>query len=147
LSITPSVFAEPFAGPLPISTDFVAVVAGQVLRDDADTYCDPAEVVTNVVEVLGHTPVWPPVSRLVRNTLVGVTLTDDDWIEIIDNAIWRKPPPDDDAELESQPQPEPDPDRGERTLVIGRHSRPDPLKWPGDADVSVPRRPRTVPSP
>ena len=125
----PTVFAEPFAGPLPITTDSVIVVAGQVPHDDAGTYYDPAAVTANVTEALGRTPVWSPVSPLVRTSLDTMLLSDDDWTEIIDVTAWR-----------SQPSPEAatsevaDHDGGTRPLVIGRHSRPDPLKWPGDPD-------------
>jgi hypothetical protein len=121
----PTVFAEPFAGPLPITTDSVVVVAGQVPHDDAGTYYDPEAVTANVAEALGHSPVWSPVSALVRASLGAMVLSADDWTEIIDPTQWRR------TAVQT------DPPTGEpttRPLIIGRHSRPDPLKWPGDPD-------------
>ena len=125
----PTVFVEPFAGPLPITTDSVVVVAGQVPHDDAGTYYDPAVVTANVEEALGRAPVWSPVSPLVRTSLDTMLLSEDDWTEIIDIAAWRGQPGRDAATSDVA-----DPDVGPRPLVIGRHSRPDPLKWPGDPD-------------
>ena len=125
----PTVFVEPFAGPLPITTDSVVVVAGQVPHDDAGTYYDPAAVTANVAEALGRAPVWSPVSPLVRTSLDTMLMSDDDWTEIIDIAAWRGQPG-----SEAETSDVADPDVGARPLVIGRHSRPDPLKWPGDPD-------------
>lgn len=122
----PTVFVEPLGGSLPITADRVIVVAGQVPADDADTYYDPDAVSVNVAEAFGHVPVWSPVSPLVRAALAGTLLADDDWTEIIDVEAWRNPPTPD------EPEPHAAPERA--ALVIGRHSRPDRLKWPADAD-------------
>lgn len=130
----PTVFAEPFAGPLPITTDRVVVVAGQVPHDAAGTYYDPVAVTANVADALGCTPVWSPVSPLVRTSLDTMLLTDDDWTEIIDITAWRDQPAREPATSDEATPDVADRDLGARPLVIGRHSRPDPLKWPGDPD-------------
>lgn len=126
----PSVFVESFSGSLPIATHNVIVVAGQVPHDDAGSYYDPGEVTANVVEALGCHPTWSPVSPLVRASLGTMRLSADDWTEIIDVATWRDGSINHETTSAAAP-----PDLADRPLVIGRHSRPDPLKWPGDPEV------------
>jgi hypothetical protein len=127
----PTVFFNPLGGPLPIATEQVLVAVGQVPKDDAGTYYDPVAVAANIEEAFGCTPVWSPVSPLVRASLDGVQMYDEDWIEIIDVAAWRTPS----TTLSTDDPTEPSDDSSPaRTLVIGRHSRPHPMKWPGDAD-------------
>lgn len=123
----PTVFAAPLGGPLPIEVDSVVVVAGQVPADRAGTYYDPAQVDDNIIEALGHRPVWAPVGPAVRTELHGVELAADDWSEVIDVDAWSAAAA---APLERTAAPDPADDR----IVIGRHSRPDRLKWPADPD-------------
>lgn len=121
----PMVLATPLGGRLPITGDQVVVVAGQVPADrDGTTYYDPAVVDAHVVAAFGRRGVWAPISPVVRAALqpaaerAAIRLTDDDWVEVIDPAAWvveRSGPVDADRP------------------VIGRHSRPSPLKWPATA--------------
>lgn len=65
--------------------------------------------------------VWAPVGPSVRGQLAALDepppLLDHDWYGVLDPRPWRV---ERNGPLEARP-------------VIGRHSRPDPLKWPGDA--------------
>ena len=83
---------------------------------------DTASVAENVAELVGQAPLWTPVGPSLRDQLAASLapgqLMDEDWHNIIDVAAW--------------------PARGERPVgrpvVIGRHSRPDPRKWPDERD-------------
>lgn len=123
----PSVLAASLDGALPIRVEHVIVTAGQVPSDDAGTYYDPAEVDINIEAALGCRATWWPVSDTVRQTLTGVDLAEGNWDEIIDVERWR---------AFSVPGRTSDNDRAapERPIVIGRHSRPDPMKWPGTTE-------------
>ena len=119
----PIVFAEPMGGRLGIDTDQVIVTVGQVPADEHDTYYEPRTVDDNILEALGQRPTWIPVSAAVRSALgddgADVDVSESTWVEIIDvptEPTGRSGPVDD------------------TELVIGRHSRPDRLKWPADAD-------------
>ena len=125
----PTIFAASLGGALPLRAEHVIVTAGQVPRDDAGQYYEPAEVDFHIDEALGHRAIWWPVSDTVRRTLTGVELAEDNWDEIIDVERWRST---------GSPRSSPDSDSaagsGERRIVIGRHSRPDPMKWPGTTE-------------
>lgn len=121
----PMVLATSLAGRLPITADQVVVVAGQVPADgDGTQHYDPSLVDAHVVAAFGRRGVWAPISPVVREALqpaadtAAIRLTNDDWVEVIDPAAWRVQR---DGPLDAQ------------RPVIGRHSRPSALKWPGSA--------------
>lgn len=117
----PMVFAEPIGGTLPIETEQVIVTVGQVPgHADGTVYYDPAEIDTHIAGAFGLRARWAPVSPAVRDALAGhgVDLTDDHWFEVIDPADWPV-----------RPDRPVDPQR----VILGRHGRPDPLKWPAGA--------------
>ncbi|MGA9275384.1 hypothetical protein [Ilumatobacter sp.] len=128
----PMAFAAPLGAALPVDTDTVIVTVGQVPADAAEVYYDPKKVDANIVEALGSHPNWAPVSAAVRATLHGVEVADDDWTEIIDVDRWRRPVEKREHDVVSSADVTTDLDD---RLVIGRHSRPHPLKWPGEAEV------------
>jgi hypothetical protein len=84
-------------------------------------------------ELLGGELVWAPIGPAVRSQLESLdeppTLLGHDWYNVLDPSAWRAP-------------------RGEfrdTCPVIGRHSRPDPLKWPDSRDevlAAYPEDPR-----
>jgi GT2 family glycosyltransferase len=115
----PMVMSVAVGGRLPVDADRVVVVAGQVPgHDDGTQYYQPAQVHLNVTEAFGQAAEWWPVSTVVRRTLHDVPLSSGHWSEVLDPDDW----------LPSQPRT-PGPE-----LVIGRHGRPDPLKWPATAE-------------
>jgi len=116
----PTVLVQPVGGRLPVRAEAAIVIVGQVPADlDGTRYYTPADVQANAVEALGLAPTWCPVSPTVRAHLdgTGVPLADEDWVEVIDVTRWE-------VEREGPV--------AER-LVIGRHGRPSPLKWPATA--------------
>lgn len=119
----PIVFAESMGGRLGIDADQVVVTVGQVPADEHGTYYAPRTVDDNILEALGQRAVWIPVSPAVRSALgddsADVEVSGNTWVEIIDVA--------------TEPTVQRDPVDDTR-LVIGRHSRPDRLKWPADAE-------------
>ena len=86
-----------------------------------EPFYDWAAINANVQESLGGGVEWAPVGPLVRAPVAGLAdappLFPDDWLEVLDLDEWR-------AERQGFVGARP---------VIGRHSRPDPLKWPDDA--------------
>ena len=100
------------------------ITVGQVPADRHGVYYDPAAVDAGVAEAFGARPRWAPVSGAVRATLSGVELTDDDWVEVIDLDAWSAG-----STLTTTNE-----DAADGRIVIGRHSRPDPRKWPASAD-------------
>ncbi len=96
---------------------------------DGRAVYDAAAIDRHVQELLDGDVLWAPVGPAVRRQLLERStppLLDHDWHGVIDPAAWRIDRPDagdgSDAGL-GQP-------------VIGRHSRPDPAKWPDTrADV------------
>ena len=83
-----------------------------------EPYYDTSRVDLHAREILGGPAVWAPVGPKVRAQLQSLAepppLTPGDWYDVFDVAAWR-------AERRDGPHDIP---------VIGRHSRPDPRKWP-----------------
>lgn len=80
-------------------------------------------VAHNIVATLTESLLIAPVSQVVRAALrhhqpVVGRVTDEDWINLLHLEDWPFDPQ----------RPPPPPDR----IVIGRHARPDSLKWPED---------------
>ena len=96
-------------------------------------YYDLDLVRRNAEEILSGSAVWAPVGPLVRQQLAGLasrpSLTKEDWHNVVEIGRWatqREPP------------------TGER-VTIGRHSRPDPRKWPATREAILqvyPEHPR-----
>jgi hypothetical protein len=94
-----------------------------------DGYGEPAYdwagIDQNAQAALGGNVLWAPVGPLVRAqfaTLDGAPpLLDDDWHSVVDPDAWQV---DRSRFVDSRP-------------VIGRHSRPDPLKWPDTRELTL----------
>jgi hypothetical protein len=121
----PTLFTTPLGGRLPITADKVILVVGQVPHDlDGTIHYDPARVDAHLVAALGQRAVWAPVSPVVREHLraaaesAEILLAPTDWVEIIDPEGWLV---DRSAPVDTE------------RAVIGRHSRPSPMKWPSTA--------------
>lgn len=89
---------------------------------DGTSVYEIARIDRNVQELLGSDVRWAPVGPAVRHQLEqhpsDVTLLEQDWVGVIDQARWQG---------ESRPFLDGPP-------VIGRHSRPDATKWPDTRD-------------
>jgi hypothetical protein len=128
----PYVLARSLAGRLPIETEHVIMICGQVPVDgDGRLLYNPAEVQAYCEEATGHAPTWWPVSDRVRAALVEseVPIASENWVETIDLTAWPVVPPRTHSTGFSGPGTPP------RRYVIGRHGRDDPMKWPADPDV------------
>ncbi len=81
---------------------------------------DIAAVNAHAAGFLGGPITWAPIGPVVRAQLAGADqppqLTATDWHNILDASRWGQPRG---RLLDARP-------------IIGRHSRPDPLKWPDD---------------
>lgn len=79
----------------------------------------------NAEATLGGETIWAPVGPLVRAQFATIDdvppLTEADWHSVVDPAVWRVPRS---RFCDARP-------------VIGRHSRPDPLKWPDSRDEAL----------
>ncbi|MEU4561377.1 glycosyltransferase [Actinoplanes sp. NPDC023936] len=116
----PRIFtADPASVPR-VAADRTVMVLNQAPGDAADParYYDFAEVRARIEACFGNDVEWAPISPQVRAEVLrsapDAPLSGEDWHEIIDVAQWwtgRTGP--------AGPVP-----------VIGRHGRPDPVKWP-----------------
>jgi glycosyltransferase involved in cell wall biosynthesis len=87
--------------------------------EEPERYYRFTEVRTRVERLFGADVAWAPISPRVREQVLAVApgaALAEDWHEIIDVAQWRSERP-----------------AGE-VPVIGRHGRPDPVKWPRDPE-------------
>lgn len=125
----PGTFATPMDDVADISAKHVAIIVNQTpwrtYGGPKDVMYEIGQVNQNVVASLGVIPTWHPISPRVRDALEShhraeldqVTVADDDWVNIIDVAEWRRPAHQVDR----------------NNLRIGRHSRDARLKWPETA--------------
>ncbi len=92
---------------------------------DGRPFYDWQRIDQNAAALLGSPVPWAPVGPTVREQLAGLELAAapwaQDWHNVLDPAAWTAP-------RAWQ--------RGQR-LVIGRHSRPDPLKWPATREEAL----------
>jgi glycosyltransferase involved in cell wall biosynthesis len=118
----PRIFTEDLARVPVIHAGHTIVVLNQPPGDETDDerYYVFSQVRKRVEGYFGDDVVWAPISPQVRENVVRVApdtaLPDTDWHEIIDLADWA-------VERRRPPGAPP---------VIGRHGRPDPVKWPRD---------------
>jgi glycosyltransferase involved in cell wall biosynthesis/UDP:flavonoid glycosyltransferase YjiC (YdhE family) len=86
-------------------------------------FYDWTAIVRHAEALLDGEVQWTPVGPMVRRQWPRLTspppLADHDWPGIIDSKAWRQ-------EMEAAAVH----DRSNGRIVIGRHSRPDPMKWP-----------------
>jgi glycosyltransferase involved in cell wall biosynthesis len=119
----PRIFTEDLAAVPRIRAGHTIVVLNQPPGDESDDerYYVFAAVKERVERYFGTGVVWAPISGQVRENVLRVApdtaLPDTDWHEIIDVDDWA---------VERPRRP-----RGS-VPVIGRHGRPDPVKWPRD---------------
>lgn len=118
----PRIFTEEPAAVPWIRAGHTIVVLNQPPGDERHAQCYYVfdEVRERIERLFGPDAVWAPISTQVRDNVLqvapSVALPDTDWHEIIDVADWQ-------VEQRREPGDVP---------VIGRHGRPDPVKWPRD---------------
>jgi len=118
----PVVFANLPREPLPVRAERAILVLHHPLFDNGGKrQYDLEEVESNILATLSKECFIAPVSPVVRRSLrrhipkSGIVV-DEDWLNVIEPADWPF----------DTTRPAPDPDH----IVIGRHARPDRLKWP-----------------
>ena len=134
LAFHPQVFTYPPHRPLQVDAETTLLVTSHPFVDGyGDPFYDWAAIDANVQEVFGGGVLWAPVGPLVRAPVAGLAdappLHSEDWLEVLPLAQWK---PSRRRRVEGPP------------FVIGRHSRPDPLKWPdrpADAFAAYPASP------
>jgi UDP:flavonoid glycosyltransferase YjiC (YdhE family)/glycosyltransferase involved in cell wall biosynthesis len=120
----PRIFTDDVALVPRVTADRTVMVINQPPGDTEDDtrYYDIADVRARVERYFGPDVIWAPISEQVREHVGRVApeqpLPDTDWHEIIDVADWWVDRPGPVAEVP----------------VIGRHGRPDPVKWPREAE-------------
>ncbi len=107
-----------------IEADSIVVVANAGPRDvDGIQHYNPALVTQRIRERLGVEPLWAPIGPLVRSEIEAAqdpgSITQKDWVNIIDVSAWEVERP---GWAADRP-------------VVGRHSRPSRQKWPESAAV------------
>lgn len=119
----PQSFTHLPARPLRVDGEASLLIVHQPPLDAAGgPFYDWGSIDRNVEAFLGTRPLWAPISPRVREQLLGLSegprLHASDWHNVLDADAWR---------LDRRDLAGPVP-------VIGRHSRPDPLKWPASRD-------------
>jgi hypothetical protein len=104
---------------LRVATERVLVIVHHPPLDaDGAAFYDLARIDEHVAEIFGFRPLWAPISATVRRQLETLALPpqlfDCDWHNLLDREGWHGP-----RRRVQGPRP-----------ILGRHSRPDPLKWP-----------------
>ena len=115
----PAVCQRPPVRPFPFRSKNVALVAHHPAADrDGRIVYDYYRACRTLTEALGCPPTVLPVGPAVRKSLKavnpGVLLHSEDWPNMLNPDCYRR----------SERQPATD------HLVVGRHARPDPQKWP-----------------
>lgn len=118
----PMIFFHGVAERAEIRAPRAALIAHQApFRGDGSLEYDPIAAAARIRRGFGLRPLWAPISGLCRRQLESfaplIRLTAEDWINVFETADWTPK-----REVFSGPE-----------LVIGRHGRDDPLKWPGSA--------------
>ncbi len=118
----PVVFRHLPRTPLPVTADRAILILHHPMFDNTGArQYDVAEVQANIAATLAPEVLIAPVSPVVRRALSGHRsehgpVVDEDWINLIYPAEWP-------FDLD---RPPPDPAH----IVLGRHARPHPQKWP-----------------
>jgi glycosyltransferase involved in cell wall biosynthesis len=119
----PRIFTEDLPAVPPVHADRTVLVLNQPPGDaeEPDRYYRFADVRARAERYFGPAVEWAPISTPVREQILRVAPDQplaDDWHEIIDVSLWWS----------DRERP------GAGVPVIGRHGRPDPVKWPQSAD-------------
>jgi glycosyltransferase involved in cell wall biosynthesis len=128
----PRIFTEDRPAVPPVQAERTVLVLNQPPGDgdEPERYYRFADVRMRVERYFGPDVEWAPVSAPVREQILRVApdqpLTDD-WHEIIDVSLWWS----------GRERP------GTGVPVIGRHGRPDPVKWPRNAEDLLRAYPET----
>jgi glycosyl transferase family 28 len=126
LAFHPQVFTHRPRHKLKIQADQKILVTSHPLIDGwGDAYYDWKTINQNAQESLGGNVTWAPLGPLVRQPFPTLEdappLHEFDWLEVLDIDAWA-------ANRKGFCADRP---------VIGRHSRPDYLKWPDDRETTL----------
>ncbi|MGL4237206.1 hypothetical protein [Tabrizicola sp.] len=120
----PAAFAVLPVVPPKVTGRITLLIAHHPVVDAAGTVQYDTDTVHALVTALFGPTIWAPVGPKVRRTLERLPspppLTADDWVNVIDAKEWTEP------RQGRLPRARP---------VIGRHSRPEPDKWPDDRET------------
>ena len=123
----PKVFeALPFE-PINLSTETLFLVLHHPLHDGfGRRQYRLSQVACNLETIIGRRPVLAPVGPNIRTQLTSsavedCAVTSEDWYNLLDVTLW--------------PMRDMKPPTG--AIHIGRHSRPDPLKWPDSLETAL----------
>lgn len=110
----------------------VVVAHHPPFRGDGSLEYDPIATNRIIARSFGTTPLWAPVSGLIRRHLRSfapfISMTSQNWVNIFDTVQWQSQRPVFAPSETTEAHP-----------TVGRHGRPDTLKWPDrPADVTTP---------
>jgi Glycosyltransferase family 28 C-terminal domain len=115
----PQVFTNLPVRPLRVATEQVLTIVHHPPFDaDGMPFYDVMQIDHHIAETFGVRPRWAPISAIVRSQLQTLAAPPElfahDWYNLLDPEGWHGP-----RRGVQGPRP-----------ILGRHSRPDPLKWP-----------------
>ena len=131
----PAIFQRPAEEGFRIRAERAAIITHHTpFQGDGALHYDPLAIQSLIARQFGVKPIWAPISGVCRRQLESfapmVRLSRSDWTNSFDVSEW-------------------DPKRDKLTspdLVVGRHGRPDRMKWADSAAAiaaSLPAGPRT----
>jgi glycosyltransferase involved in cell wall biosynthesis len=128
----PRIFTKDLPAAPPVQADRTVMVVNQPPgdADEPERYYRFADVRARVERYFGPDLEWAPISTPVREQIRRIAPDQplaDDWHEVIDVALWES----------GRERP------GTGVPVIGRHGRPDPVKWPRDPEDLLRAYPET----
>lgn len=126
LAFHPQIFTHRPQRPLRVKGEQkIFVISHPLVDGTGEPYYDWQTINENVQDALGGNVPWAPLGPLVRQAFPHIEnpppLYEHDWLEILDIDAWAT---------------KRDGFNGDRP-VIGRHSRPDFLKWPDDPETTL----------
>lgn len=131
----PAIFQRPVETGLHIEAGRAVIITHHTpFQGDGALHYDPLTIQTVIRRQFGVKPVWAPISGVCRHQLESfapfLRLTSGDWVNTFDVSVWH-------PEREKLTGPQ---------LIVGRHGRPDRMKWADSAAAiaaSLPAGPGT----
>ncbi len=126
LAYHPQIFTYPPSHSFSIDAETrLFIISHPLLDGEGNPYYDWNTINNNAQEVFGPDMLWAPLGPLVRAPVAGLEnpppLFEHDWLEVLDIDDWAATRH---GFCDNRP-------------VIGRHSRPDFLKWPDDRETTL----------
>lgn len=131
----PAIFSQPVQNAIRVRAERAVIITHHTpFQGDGALHYDPLAIQSVIRKQFGARPDWAPISGVCRRQLESfapfLRLTKHDWSNTFDVSVWT-------PKRDKLIGPE---------LTVGRHGRPDPMKWADSASAisaSLPAGPQT----